>query len=144
MTEIVKWEIMTHLCEVTSLHKLLFLEHCHLLRDLFIYTAPRSMLNIWGQKQAGCRRKTFFSLTESRFCRWTVNFSFVCVFLTGFFLHFLKHGTLCLISLRWRLACTAWYCLKGTKHDTSCLFKHINNFFQSALFERYSTPQHSL
>lgn len=144
MTEIVKWEIMTHLREATSLHKLLFLEHCHKIRALFIYTTPKSMLNIWGQKQEGCRRETFFSLIESRICTWTVNFSFCVRVSYGVFLHFLQHRTLCLISLRWRLGGTAWYCFKGTKHDMSSLFKHINNFFQSVLFERCSTPQHSL
>lgn len=46
MTEIVKWEILTLLHEATSLHKLLFLEHCHKIRALFIYKAPKSMLNI--------------------------------------------------------------------------------------------------
>lgn len=77
MTVIVEWEIMAYLREAISpLYKWLFLECYHQLKASFIYTAPKSMLSIWVQKQAGCRREAFFRVTEPRLCTSTVNFPF--------------------------------------------------------------------
>lgn len=59
-------EIMTYLREATSLHKWLFLECYHQIRALFIYTAPKSMLSIWVQKQAGCRKEAFFKSDRTK------------------------------------------------------------------------------
>lgn len=69
MTEIVKWEIMTHLRETTSLHKLLFLEHCHQIRALFIYFyCYQKYVKHLRAETARMQKRGIFCLTESRLC----------------------------------------------------------------------------
>lgn len=137
MTAIMEQEITTYLHEATSLHKWLFLEHYHQIRALFIYTAPKSMLSIWVQKQAGCRREAFFSLTEPRLCTSTINFpSFVGSWYST------EHCSLSLGSKDWQVMLDIVLKVQSMIQYANSKILTTSSRGDFPVFERNSSPEH--
>lgn len=142
-----EWGITTYLHKATSLYKFLFLECYHQIGALFIYTAPKNMLRIWVQKQAGCRKEAFFSLTEPRLCTSTVNIPlFLFIYFFGGSSYTTEHCSLSLGSEDWQVLLDTVSQVQSM--ITVCQLKNTNNIFQrgfpSVLFERNSSPEHPL